>query len=77
MEHNHQLVFYVKHTSNNLLEKRSLKCGWVPVRMKVCKEVFETRQSVHTFSVKVPIYESMCVVSLFWITYKRDNNSTT
>jgi hypothetical protein len=32
--------------------------------MKVCKEVFETRQSIHTFSVKVPIYEPVCAVSL-------------
>jgi hypothetical protein len=45
--------------------------------MKVCEEVFETRQSIHTFSVKVPIYETVCAVSLFGITYKRDNNSTT
>jgi hypothetical protein len=44
--------------------------------MKVCQELFETGEPIHTFFVKVSIYETMCAVSLFGIAYKRDNNST-
>jgi cytochrome b561 len=71
MEQQHWLLFCIKHSRHNLLEKRGPKCWWILVCIKVCKQMFESWQTLHTFFVKVSIYETMVLLPSFGLHTKR------